>query len=138
MGQGTFGQVFRCEDFQLQKQPGVDSKVAVKIIKNKKAYLRQAQAEVEILHKINQADSEDRHHLVHLIEHFYFNNHLCLVFELLSINLFELIKHNKFQGLSLVVIRVFLNQVCCGILIFWEIFIILFHSYWILFLYYTP
>lgn len=46
-----------------------------------------------------------------MLDHFNFNNHLCIVFELLSINLFELIKQNKFQGLSLQVIRVFLMQV---------------------------
>ena len=43
---------------------------------------------------------------------FLFRSHLCLVFELLSLNLYELIKHNKFRGLSLSLVRVFVSQVC--------------------------
>lgn len=42
---------------------------------------------------------------------FLFRNHLCLVFELLSLNLYELIRHNKFRGLSLSLVRVFISQV---------------------------
>jgi len=43
-------------------------------------------------------------------ESFYFRNHLCIAFELLSINLYELIKNNNFQGLSLGLIRRFAVQ----------------------------
>jgi hypothetical protein len=42
---------------------------------------------------------------------FLYRNHLCLAFELLSLNLYELIKHNKFRGLSLSLVRVFISQV---------------------------
>ena len=38
-------------------------------------------------------------------------NHLCITFELLSINLYEFIKNNNFQGLSLGLIRRFAIQV---------------------------
>ena len=38
-------------------------------------------------------------------DHFYFRNHMCITFELLCINLYEFIKNNKFQGLSLGLIR---------------------------------
>ena len=34
-------------------------------------------------------------------EFFYFRQHLCIAFELLSMNLYEFIKNNNFQGLSL-------------------------------------
>lgn len=37
--------------------------------------------------------------------------HLCLVFELLSVNLYELIKHNQFRGLSMNLLRLFITQV---------------------------
>ena len=36
--------------------------------------------------------------------------HLCLVFELLSSNLYELIKQNNFRGLSTSLVRVFTEQ----------------------------
>ena len=42
---------------------------------------------------------------------FYFRNHLCITFELLSINLYEFIKNNNFQGLSLALIRRFAVQI---------------------------
>ena len=44
---------------------------------------------------------------------FLFRNHLCLAFELLSLNLYELIRHNKFRGLSLSLVRVFIGQASC-------------------------
>lgn len=43
--------------------------------------------------------------------------HLCIVFELLSINLYELIKQNNFKGLSINLIRYFMNQVLQGLCI---------------------
>ena len=42
---------------------------------------------------------------------FLYRNHLCLAFELLSLNLYELIRHNKFRGLSLSLVRVFISQI---------------------------
>ena len=43
-------------------------------------------------------------------EHFTFRNHLCIAFELLSINLYEFIKQNNFMCLSLGLIRRFAQQ----------------------------
>ena len=45
-----------------------------------------------------------------LQDFFLFRNHLCLAFELLNLNLYELIRHNKFRGLSLPLVRVFTTQ----------------------------
>lgn len=47
LGQGTFGQVFRCEDTQMGNK-----QVAVKIIKNKRAYVRQATMEKKVLQHV--------------------------------------------------------------------------------------
>lgn len=38
-----------------------------------------------------------------MLDFFTFRNHKCITFELLNINLYELIKKNKFQGFSLMV-----------------------------------
>ena len=48
--------------------------------------------------------------MVHMYEYFYFRNHLCISFELLSLNLYDFIKNNNFQGLSLGLIRRFAQQ----------------------------
>lgn len=45
-----------------------------------------------------------------MTEHFYFRGHLCIASELLSINLYELIKANGFVGFSTVLIRRFTSQ----------------------------
>lgn len=43
--------------------------------------------------------------MVRMTDHFYFRSHLCIVTELLSINLYELIKANSFAGFSTTLIR---------------------------------
>ena len=48
---------------------------------------------------------------VRLIAHFMYRNHQCLVFEMLSLNLYELLKNTQFGGVSLNLIRKFGKQV---------------------------
>lgn len=48
-------------------------------------------------------------------EHFIFRKHLCFAFELLSINLYELLKQNQYRGLSLNLIRIFVEQILEGL-----------------------
>ncbi len=55
-------------------------------------------------------DPKDEHHILRLRDTFIHAKHLCLVFELLSSNLFELIKQNSFRGLSTSLVRVFTAQ----------------------------
>lgn len=45
-----------------------------------------------------------------MTEHFYFRGHLCIAMELLSINLYELIKANNFVGFTTGLIRRFTSQ----------------------------
>ncbi|KAI8619529.1 kinase-like domain-containing protein [Chytriomyces sp. MP71] len=42
---------------------------------------------------------------------FVFRNHLCIVFEMLSVNLYELIKQNNFRGLSIKLVKLFVQQI---------------------------
>jgi dual specificity protein kinase YAK1 len=57
-----------------------------------------------------QMDKNDDHHLLRLKDTFIHRQHLCLVFELLSVNLYELIKQNQYRGLSTTLVRVFAQQ----------------------------
>lgn len=105
LGQGTFGQVVKCQNMVTKEI------VAVKVIKNKPAYLKQSMMEVSILdHLNNQVDRGDEHNLLRLKDRFMHKSHLCLVFEILSSNLYELIKRNNFRGLSINLVRVFAQQ----------------------------
>ena len=72
----------------------------------------QARVEVGVLQLLNgRADVGDGHHIVRMRDFFVFRAHLCLVFELLSVNLYELVKHNQFRGLSMNLLRLFMTQV---------------------------
>ncbi|XP_027345337.1 dual specificity protein kinase YAK1 homolog isoform X2 [Abrus precatorius] len=104
LGHGTFGQVAKCWDSDT------NSFVAVKIIKNQPAYYQQALVELN-----KKYDPEDKHHIVRIYDYFVYQRHLCICFELLDTNLYELIKMNHFRGLSLGIVQLFSKQILCGL-----------------------
>ncbi|ORY01844.1 kinase-like protein [Basidiobolus meristosporus CBS 931.73] len=99
LGKGSFGKVVRVRDHKTGKF------MAIKIIRNKKQFHTQALVEVKILECIVRWDPDDTHNLIHMYDSFYFRNHLCISFELLSLNLYDHIKANSFQGCSINFIR---------------------------------
>ncbi|XP_015187789.1 PREDICTED: dual specificity tyrosine-phosphorylation-regulated kinase 2-like [Polistes dominula] len=101
IGKGSFGQVVKVYDHKNHEH------VALKMIRNEKRFHRQAQEEIEILKKLREQDKNDRMNIIHMFEAFTFRCHTCITFELLSINLYELIKKNRFRGFSLQLVRKF-------------------------------
>ncbi|OBA21374.1 kinase-like protein [Metschnikowia bicuspidata var. bicuspidata NRRL YB-4993] len=102
LGSGTFGQVVKCQNLANQ------SVVAVKVVKSKAAYLNQSLSEVKILEYLNQNSRSGN--FIRLLDTFMHKEHLCLVFELLASNLYELIKQNQFQGLNMKLVKSLTTQ----------------------------
>lgn len=101
IGKGSFGQVVRAYDHKTHQH------VALKMVRNEKRFHRQAQEEIRILEHLRKQDKDNTMNIIHMYDSFTFRNHMCITFELLSINLHELTKKNKFQGFSLQLVRKF-------------------------------
>ena len=105
IGRGTFGQVLRCW------KKDSNEVVAVKILKNLPSYTKQGQVEVDVLTTLSKVDSE-LYNFVRAYESFTHCGHICIVFELLHMNLYDYLKHNQFQPLPLKHVRPVAQQVC--------------------------
>ncbi|GIY40179.1 dual specificity tyrosine-phosphorylation-regulated kinase 4, partial [Caerostris extrusa] len=68
---------------------------------------QQALVEVKILEHLCRKDRDGSHHMIKMLNHFYFRNHLCITFELMGLNLYELIKKNNYRGIGATMIRRF-------------------------------
>lgn len=92
IGKGSFGQVCMCFDHKFKMQ------VAIKIIRNQTRFHKQGRIEVKVLNVLKE--NSENTNTVTMYEHFLFRKHLCICFELLSVNLYEMLKINSFHGFS--------------------------------------
>lgn len=103
LGRGSFGTVLRCFDEKHQEQ------VAVKVVRNGDYFRAQGLIEVDIVSRLNNIPALDNL-VVRLRKVFMWKNHLVLVFEMLSMNLFQLIQRTNYNGVSLDLTRKFAYQ----------------------------
>lgn len=105
IGKGSFGQVAKVYDHKHHQH------LALKMVRNEKRFHRQAAEEIRILEHLKKQDKANSMNVIHMLESFTFRNHICMTFELLSMNLYELIKRNKFQGFSVQLVRKFAHSI---------------------------
>ncbi|KAK7752685.1 U4/U6 small nuclear ribonucleoprotein prp4 [Diatrype stigma] len=86
LGKGMFSGVARALDMTNSKL------VAIKMMRNNDALRKGGFTEIAILQKLNEADLENRKHIVKFERYFEHKGHLCLAFENLSLNLREVLK----------------------------------------------
>ncbi|OQR98073.1 hypothetical protein ACHHYP_09183 [Achlya hypogyna] len=99
LGRGSFGQVLKCHDRAARAM------VAVKIVRNKQKFQEQSIVEAQLLQHMKAADPDHKSNVIRLYESFTFRNHLCLSFELLSMNLYEHLRLEQFRGLPIPLIK---------------------------------
>lgn len=106
LGKGMFSGVARALDITNSKL------VAIKMMRNNDALRKGGFTEIAILQKLNEADPENRKHIVKFERYFEHKGHLCLSFEHLSLNLREVLK--KFGnniGINLSAVRSYAHQI---------------------------
>ncbi|XP_062861798.1 dual specificity tyrosine-phosphorylation-regulated kinase 4-like [Trichomycterus rosablanca] len=95
LGSGSYGQVYKCLDHKTSE------KVAIKVISSNSAMI----GEAKMLDFLRMKDKNSSCNIIHMKEYFYFRTQLCIVFDLVGQNLYNLLKKNKFKGLSLGQVR---------------------------------
>ena len=74
LGQGSFGQALKCFDHRNKEF------VCVKIIKNKKKFIKQSKIEIHLLEYIKKYDKNDENNIVKILDNFAFRNHIVNLF----------------------------------------------------------
>ena len=85
------------------------------LIKNKKVYRNQSLIELKIISALNKNCFMNNHqhncHIINIYDYFFYQEHLCLIFEFLNQNLYQSLQHNHLQGISLNSINFIIKQV---------------------------
>ncbi|KAA8646169.1 putative serine/threonine protein kinase (Prp4) [Aspergillus tanneri] len=110
LGKGMFSSVVRATDSKT------GNLVAVKIIRQNDTMRKAGMKEISILEQLQEADPDDRKHIIRFVRHFDHKGHLCMVFENLSMNLREVLKKfGRDVGLNLRAIRAYAQQIFLGL-----------------------
>ncbi|KAJ7184606.1 kinase-like protein [Mycena filopes] len=116
VGKGMFAIVVRARvlpegDDTVKEGKEAGREVAIKIVRAQEVMHRAGLKESAILQKLQQADPEDKKHIVRLERTFEHRGHLCLVFESMSMNLRDVVKRfGKDVGLNIRAVRAYAHQ----------------------------
>ncbi|RFU76251.1 cmgc dyrk prp4 kinase [Trichoderma arundinaceum] len=106
LGRGMFSGVARAVDITTKQL------VAIKMMRNNDALRKGGYTEIAILQKLNDADPENRRHVVKFERSFDHRGHLCMAFENLSMNLREVLrKFGNNVGINLKATKAYAYQI---------------------------
>ncbi|XP_034530937.1 homeodomain-interacting protein kinase 1-like isoform X2 [Notolabrus celidotus] len=103
IGEGCFGQVARCQNLQTKEV------VAIKILKKDPGLILDTEKEVTIL-KVLSVLNPDATNLVKFFEQFTHMGRTCLAFEMLQMNLYDLLSNHDWESMFLNEIRPMAKQ----------------------------
>uniref|UniRef100_A0A1B0BP00 Protein kinase domain-containing protein n=1 Tax=Glossina palpalis gambiensis TaxID=67801 RepID=A0A1B0BP00_9MUSC len=109
LGEGTFGRVVKVKDMER------DYCMALKIIKNVEKYREAAKLEINALEKIAQKDPNCEHLCVKMIDWFDYHGHMCIVFEMLGLSVFDFLRENNYEPYPLEQVRHMAYQLCYSV-----------------------
>ncbi|CDH55852.1 serine threonine-protein kinase afc3 [Lichtheimia corymbifera JMRC:FSU:9682] len=108
IGRGTFGQVFKCHDLLLDKP------CAVKVIRSTPKYRESGKIELRVLEKLQETKCANDNRCAEMRAHFFHDQHICMVFDLLAKSVFDFLKVNKFLPFKLEHVRSIAHQLLQG------------------------
>ena len=91
--------------------------MCIKIINNSQNYNEQAELEINILNILNSDKIQKSGYFVIMKNYFKYKGHICIIFELLSNNLYEEIQNSNYAGFDIITIFKFSIQLLFGLLI---------------------
>lgn len=109
LGTGSFGNVVLCTDHKYSNQKG-QRKVAIKIIRNELDWSLQAVSEIKMLKQLSSNNN-----IMDYYDHLHFRGHMCIVTEVLSLNLFTFLELEAFRGVALPLLKSFAFQILSGL-----------------------
>lgn len=115
LGKGMFSAVIRAKVLkavgQERRQDVVGREVAIKLMRSQESMYVAGRKEAQILKLLNDADPEDKKHIVRMERTFEHRGHFAIVTESLSMNLRDVIKRfGKDVGLNMRAVRAYAHQ----------------------------
>ncbi|KAJ4994126.1 serine/threonine-protein kinase prp4 [Stagonosporopsis vannaccii] len=116
LGRGVFANVAQAEEVSADNSEQRGRLVAIKMIRRNELMRKASQKEMDFLQKVNEADQQDKRHIIRLLGSFDHKGHLCIIFEHMSKNLRDLLKEEtNGHGLALPAVRTYARQMLLGL-----------------------
>lgn len=111
LGTGSFGNVVMAKDHKTHQL------VAVKIVNNHVNWsLQQSINEIKLLKNLQDKQKTlENSNIISILDNFNFRSHMCIITELLSINLYSMLELTNFQGFGYDLLQYITRQILTGL-----------------------